>query len=104
PRAPAPTYTSTPSLHDALPIYFDRSSQAAFMMFSGQKDHRDEEVKEIQEYIEGNYGERMTVDELAQRVAMSRRSFERRFKQATGDRKSTRLNSSHVKISYAVFC
>src|SRR5690606_39983604 len=24
--------------------------------------------------------------------------------QATGDRKSTRLNSSHVKISYAVFC
>src|SRR5690606_40795180 len=24
--------------------------------------------------------------------------------QHTGDRKSTRLNSSHVKISYAVFC
>src|SRR5690606_41801707 len=24
--------------------------------------------------------------------------------QAPGDRKSTRLNSSHVKISYAVFC
>src|SRR3989442_12010524 len=24
--------------------------------------------------------------------------------QATGDRKSTRLNSSHVRISYAVFC
>src|SRR5690554_7242156 len=23
---------------------------------------------------------------------------------ATGDRKSTRLNSSHVRISYAVFC
>ena len=23
---------------------------------------------------------------------------------AGGDRKSTRLNSSHVKISYAVFC
>src|SRR5690606_42006555 len=28
-----------------------------------------------------------------------------RFKAAiSGDRKSTRLNSSHVKISYAVFC
>src|SRR5699024_11739781 len=25
-------------------------------------------------------------------------------KKATGDRKSTRLNSSHVSISYAVFC
>src|SRR5690606_41835829 len=29
------------------------------------------------------------------------RNFEDGF---TGDRKSTRLNSSHVKISYAVFC
>ncbi len=66
-------------------IDFDRNSQAAFMMFKGQKDHRDEKVKQIQEYIEGNYGERMTVDGLAQRVAMSRRSFERRFKQATGN-------------------
>src|SRR5436309_8278903 len=28
--------------------------------------------------------------------------FRRRL--TTGDRKSTRLNSSHVKISYAVFC
>src|SRR5690606_28833114 len=26
------------------------------------------------------------------------------FRQAVRDRKSTRLNSSHVKISYAVFC
>src|SRR5436309_10431462 len=28
----------------------------------------------------------------------------RRFLRKEGDRKSTRLNSSHVKISYAVFC
>src|SRR5207302_8606713 len=28
----------------------------------------------------------------------------RRSRMARGDRKSTRLNSSHVKISYAVFC
>src|SRR5690606_40777395 len=30
--------------------------------------------------------------------------FERRNDPARRDRKSTRLNSSHVKISYAVFC
>src|SRR5690606_41460210 len=29
---------------------------------------------------------------------------DRQFVVAGGDRKSTRLNSSHVKISYAVFC
>src|SRR5690606_40574959 len=28
----------------------------------------------------------------------------RTFAEVSGDRKSTRLNSSHVKISYAVFC
>jgi transcriptional regulator GlxA family with amidase domain len=66
-------------------IDIDRESQAAFMMFTGQKDHNDEEVKRAQEYIEENYQEKLTVDELAEMVALSRRSFERRFKQATGN-------------------
>ncbi|MEE1964290.1 helix-turn-helix domain-containing protein [Allomuricauda taeanensis] len=66
-------------------IDIDRDSQAAFMMFTGQKDHNDEQVKQAQEYIETNYHEKMTVDELAEMVAVSRRSFERRFKQATNN-------------------
>src|SRR5690349_24910261 len=33
-----------------------------------------------------------------------RRGFGRRDARVEGDRKSTRLNSSHVEISYAVFC
>src|SRR5436309_6109652 len=32
------------------------------------------------------------------------RQMERKQLERAGDRKSTRLNSSHVKISYAVFC
>src|SRR5690606_39480032 len=39
---------------------------------------------------------RLLVDELRRRRGTPLPSFE--------DRKSTRLNSSHVKISYAVFC
>src|SRR5690554_7536763 len=31
-------------------------------------------------------------------------SFLKDYNMFTGDRKSTRLNSSHVRISYAVFC
>src|SRR5690554_7496063 len=31
-------------------------------------------------------------------------NFDVRSKRSSGDRKSTRLNSSHVRISYAVFC
>ena len=64
-------------------IDIDRESQAAFMMFRGQKDHNDEEVRQAQEYIEQNYQEKITIDQLAKKVAVSRRSLERRFKQAT---------------------
>lgn len=61
----------------------DRDSQSPFMMFQGQKDHHDLEVKQAQSYIEKNFAEKMTVGNLADMVALSRRSFERRFKKAT---------------------
>lgn len=66
-------------------IDIDRDSQSAFAIFNGQKDHKDEEVKKVQEFIEANYQEKITVEQLADMVAVSRRSFERRFKQATGN-------------------
>ena len=66
-------------------IDIDRESQAAFMMFTGQKDHQDKEVRKAQEYTEENYQDKITVDDLSKRLAVSRRSLERRFKQATGN-------------------
>jgi transcriptional regulator GlxA family with amidase domain len=66
-------------------IDIDRNSQTTFAMFKGQKEHNDDAVKEIQEYIEKNIDEKITVDELADKVAIGRRSFERRFKRATNN-------------------
>jgi transcriptional regulator GlxA family with amidase domain len=66
-------------------VDIDRSSQTAFAMFKGQKNHTDAAVKEAQEYIEKHVGERITVDDLADLVAVGRRSFERRFKLATNN-------------------
>lgn len=66
-------------------IDIDRQSQSAFAMFRGQKTHTDEAVKKAQEYIEQNIEERITVEELAGQVTVGRRSFERRFKQATNN-------------------
>src|SRR5438045_8137161 len=45
-------------------------------------------------------------DGSAGRLTAAQRQSTRRPRQrfATGDRKSTRLNSSHLGISYAVFC
>ncbi|MBY5956727.1 helix-turn-helix domain-containing protein [Membranicola marinus] len=64
-------------------IDISRESQAAFMMFTGQKDHNDRAIKQAQEYIEHNYQDKITVDMLARMVTLGRRSFERRFKKAT---------------------
>lgn len=60
-----------------------RTSQSPFIMFRGQKDHNDEEVKKAQEYIEQNFQDRITVDELCDMYGIGRRTFERRFKKAT---------------------
>src|SRR5205085_11477692 len=75
---PATTEIYTLSLHDALPIWqgrtFDRVDHCLASTYSRESDSR---------WQEGP---------LRHRLSLSR------------DRKSTRLNSSHSQISYAVFC
>ena len=66
-------------------IDIDRNSQAAFAMFKGQKEHNDDGILKAQEFIEKNIQDRISVDELADMVSVGRRSFERRFKQATNN-------------------
>jgi transcriptional regulator GlxA family with amidase domain len=66
-------------------IQLERDSQSSFVIFQGQKEHEDEPIKNAQEFIESNYREKTTVDQLAYMYAISRRSFERRFKKATNN-------------------
>ncbi|HMR92415.1 MAG TPA: helix-turn-helix domain-containing protein [Chitinophagaceae bacterium] len=69
----------------AFMIDIDRISQSPFIIFSGQKSHADEPVKQAQEFIEKHYHEKITVDQLASMFAVGRRSLERRFKSATAN-------------------
>jgi transcriptional regulator GlxA family with amidase domain len=66
-------------------IDIDRESQSAFMLFEGQKGHEDAEILKAQEFIEKNFQDKITVDQLADKFAIGRRSFERRFKKATNN-------------------
>lgn len=66
-------------------IEIDRKSQSPFIMFSGQKKHEDEPIREAQQYIEANVTEKISVEELATKFAIGRRHFERRFKKATNN-------------------
>src|SRR3712207_9515095 len=76
----ATTEIYTLSLHDALPIFAPPPARA------------DTEV-DLALVIAVDISYSMDVDELA----LQRQGF-------AEDRKSTRLNSSHANISYAVFC
>jgi len=60
-----------------------RNNQSPFIIFRGQKDHEDSTVKKAQEYIENNFHDKITVDELCDLFGVGRRTFERRFKRAT---------------------
>lgn len=66
-------------------IDIDRESQTTFTMFQGQKNHTDEEVLKAQEYIEQNFQEKISIEDLTELVSVGRRSFERRFKLATNN-------------------
>ncbi len=66
-------------------IEMERGSQSPFIIFQGQKEHEDEEIRKAQEYIEMNFDNKISVDQLASMFAIGRRNFERRFKKATSN-------------------
>ncbi|QJB37826.1 helix-turn-helix domain-containing protein [Chitinophaga oryzae] len=69
----------------AFQIDIQRDSQSPFMVFRGQKDHEDEPIRKAQEFIEKNFTEKITVDQLAGMFTLGRRNLERRFKKATSN-------------------
>src|SRR5690606_39717893 len=82
----------TLSLHDALPILAGRR---------GSGRHHGRDVHEAGEVAAHDLAQQLVgqVAQLVDEAPRLRQTFGVRV-----DRKSTRLNSSHVKISYAVFC
>lgn len=66
-------------------LEIDRDNQSSFIMFKGQKDHDDEQIKKAQEFIENNFRDKIRVDQLASMLALGRRNLERRFKKVTSN-------------------
>jgi transcriptional regulator GlxA family with amidase domain len=64
-------------------IEIERNSQSAFMIFNPQKLHEDDVIKQVQDYIEKHYDEKISVDDLAMKFGLSRRNLERRFRKVT---------------------
>src|SRR5207253_6771719 len=100
---PTPSSPYPLSLHDALPIYELEQAQSRLLaMWQDQQliSHR------LLAYDTTNFytwvASTNTRNTLAQRG--HNKQGRHNLRQVGLDRKSTRLNSSHVAISYAVFC
>jgi len=68
-----------------LEIEIERKSQSPFAIFTAQKTHEDEPIKKAQLFMENNVNSKVSVDQLSDMFAISRRNFERRFKKATSN-------------------
>ena len=66
-------------------IDMERTSQSPFFIFQAQKNHGDELICKAQSYIEQNLSEKISFEQLASILAISRRNFDRRFIKATGN-------------------
>jgi transcriptional regulator GlxA family with amidase domain len=62
-----------------------RDNQSQFAIFRGQKNHGDAEIQKVQDHIEKKYEDRITIEDLANFINVGRRTFERRFKDATNN-------------------
>jgi transcriptional regulator GlxA family with amidase domain len=66
-----------------MEVDIDRCSQSPFTMFTGLKDHHDEEIKKVQLYLETNLDEKVNFEQLSKSLGIGRRNFDRRFFKAT---------------------
>src|SRR5690606_42133581 len=100
-QRPRTTWTYTRSLHDALPIFRLLAQDAAGGLDGGRGHLRSpstaaETARDTVSDVSVCWA---PVGQARARAIMATAASPLR-----ADRKSTRLNSSHVKISYAVFC
>ena len=76
-----------------------RISQTPYSSFNFQRNHTDDSILQTQRKLEKHYSDEVDIDNLAQDVGMSRRTFERRFKAATGDTCLLYLQKVRVEVA-----
>ncbi|MBE8714230.1 GlxA family transcriptional regulator [Sphingobacterium hungaricum] len=80
-----------------------RDSQSQFAIFNGQRNHGDSDIQKVQDYIEKKYTEKLTIDTLADLIPSGRRTFERRFKEATNNTPVAYIQRVRIEAAKAFF-
>ncbi|HEY1024667.1 MAG TPA: helix-turn-helix domain-containing protein [Sphingobacteriaceae bacterium] len=80
-----------------------RDNQSQFAIFKGQRNHGDAGIKQVQDYIEKNYSGKITIETLADLINTGRRTFERRFKEATNNTPMEYIQRVRIEAAKAFF-
>jgi len=80
-------------------IEYDRNDQSEFIIFSGQKNHDDKEIRRAQLFMESKVSDKIIIDDLCSRFSIDRRNFDRRFKKATGNSPYEYLQRIKIEVA-----
>jgi transcriptional regulator GlxA family with amidase domain len=80
-------------------VDLDRITQLPFSVFNPEKNHNDGDILDIQEWIEDNFSQNINLETLAEKLGLSLRQFNRRFKSATGETAIKYLQQIRVEVA-----
>jgi transcriptional regulator GlxA family with amidase domain len=86
----------------ALLINMPRLDQTGYAVLPLSPPHADAKVREAETFLQQNYREGLTTDELAERAGLGVRTFVRRFKAATGKMPGAYLQAVRVELAKAM--
>lgn len=76
-----------------------RKIQTPYQVFQFSKTHGDEPIARIQDWIEDNYPEKISLDRLADVGKMGKKTLLRRFKKSTGDTPQAYLQKLRIETA-----
>jgi transcriptional regulator GlxA family with amidase domain len=74
-----------------------RKIQTPYQMFHVTKNHGDDEVIQVQEWLEANYTKTVTLDKMTQVCNLTKKTLTRRFKKVTGDSPMSYLQKIRIE-------
>lgn len=83
----------------AYVIDIARGSQSAYAQVSSKKYHNDHDILKIQNWLEAEYDRPIKLDHLATQFNLTPRTFNRRFKKATGQTPLQYLQSVRIEAA-----
>jgi transcriptional regulator GlxA family with amidase domain len=74
-----------------------RKLQTPYQMYQVPKNHGDEEIVKVQDWLEGNYSEKITLERMASVCNLGEKTLVRRFKKVTGETPLTYLQKLRIE-------